>query len=294
MEHTWGIPGPAFLWIFLAASALTVTATVLHRRRLFSGGDQAPAASTLSPSHVGYLAGDPERAVLASLTWLRKANAIALDEETGRTTRLGGMPAGGSALDAAVLQATGEGLRPKQIRAFPSVRGALATLQTDLERSGLLVSAEARRASRTGALVLLGLLAIGLLRLIAGLGGGKPVGWLIVTLLALAAVTSILLLRVPRLTSAGKRALSGLRREYAHLARPYQPAWQTYDPVVPALAVGMFGAAALWSADPALADVAGLQQYRNLANSGSAGGGTSCNSGGGGDGGGGCGGGCGG
>lgn len=290
MTDTWGIPGPTFLWIFTGLALALFVWTIVRRRRLFAGPDRVRVDS-LAPSYVAYLTEGPQRAAYASLAWLRRANAVDIDH-VGRLSRLSGVPAGANALDSAVLHAAGQGVRGSQVQFEQSVASALGSIRDDLTRQGLLVSEEDRRAARMGAWLLLGLTAVGLLRLGSGVAGGKPVLFLVLALLVVAPI-SLLLLRTPRITAAAKRALAQLRKSYQHLSLSHKPAFQTYDPVMTGMAVGLFGGAVLLSADPALAEGVGVRDVAGSAGyTGSYGGGDSGSSGGGdgGGGGGGCGG----
>lgn len=301
MTDTWGIPGTTFLWAFIAVAAVAAIWAYMRRAAIVRGADQAAGAGRdhLSPAHVAYLAEGPQRAIYSSMALLRKAHAIDVDEQTGRFDRTGPLPAGATSLDAAVLHAASQRLRHTLIRSDPSVQRALGEIRQDLERRGLLISDEQRRAARNGGRVLLLLLGVGIARLVSGLVNDKPVGYLSLTLLALAALTIPALIPPSPRTSAGRKRLAELRRSHHYLDRSHQPAWQTYDPAMTALGVGLFGAAVLLYADPVLA----AQTHVPAGSSGSYGGGfdgggssgSSC--GGGGSscgGGGGCGGGCGG
>ncbi|GAB3983773.1 TIGR04222 domain-containing membrane protein [Plantactinospora veratri] len=180
----------------------------------------------------------------------------------------------------------------------PRVLAALAALRADLTRSGLALPRSTRSAARIGPVLLLGLLAVGLARLVAGLVGGQPVGYLGLGLLVLAPTSVVLLRTVPHRTRAADALLRDLRRQHQHLEPRHSPAYATYGAAGAALGIALFGTAALVEFDPAFAMEAEVQR----AMSGSAAGGsgwTAANTGGGdssgGDGsGGGCGGGCGG
>ncbi|MDG4826789.1 TIGR04222 domain-containing membrane protein [Asanoa sp. WMMD1127] len=86
-------------------------------------------------------------------------------------------------------------------------------------------------------------------------------------------------------TRAGDRLLDRLRREHAYLAPSQTPSYATYGPAGAALAVALFGLAALVHLDPAFATEAELQALARKPEDGG-----SCGGGGGGCGGGDCGG----
>lgn len=256
MTDTWAISGPAFLWAFIGVATLIVMGAAAHRRRVLAGGTDVQL-ERLTPAEVAYLAEGPSRAAYATLATLNRAGLVQF-EENGRMRRTGGIQAGASALEAAVAHAAGDGERASLVHHHPSVRSALAQIESDLLRRGLLVSTQRRSAARLGAWMVLLLFAFGVVRLIAGISAGRPVMYLVLALIALA-VAFFALHRVPRLTNAAKAALASLRRRHHYFEAKSRPAWQTYDPVMTGLAVGLFGTALLWDSNPELADAAELR-----------------------------------
>lgn len=290
---TWGVSGPTFLIYFLAAAAVVVVGSMIHRARLSAGRGDA-RGGRLTPEQAAYLNGGSKLAVYASLGGLRSANAIGLGPD-GALTQTGPLPSGATALDRAVYHAAGNRVRPKALPTDQWVAAALAELRHGLERDGLVLSAEARRTARTGPLLLLGLLVVGVVRLFAGAGAGRPVGFLIAALLVLGAVALVLLFRTPARTRAGESALTALRKGNGHLAPSRHPSYATYGATGAALGVALYGTASLYAVDPAFASGAEVQRQFAGDGGGSAGAsGGGCgggSSGGGGGGGGGCGGG---
>ena len=100
----------------------------------------------------------------------------------------------------------------------------------------------------------------GLVRLLAGIAGAKPVGFLLVALVAVSAVGLVQLARAPRRTRAGDEVLRALRTEHHVLSPTMRPDWGTYGAGAAALGVGLFGLSAVWASDPAFADELALQR----------------------------------
>jgi uncharacterized protein (TIGR04222 family) len=289
MTDTWGIPGTTFLWAFIAVAAVATIWTFARRAAVLKGTEQETGSGrdTLPPAHIAYLAEGPQRAIYASLALLRKANAIDVDEETGRFQRIGPLPAGAGNLDSAVLHAASQRLRDSQIRQDPAVRRALDQIRQDLERRGLLITTEQQNTVKRASLVMLALLVLGLVRLVAGMNNGSPVGYLLLTLLVLGVLTVVARRKLSGQTAAGRKYLADLKRTYHYLDWSPRPAYQTYDPVMIALGVGLFGTVVLLAADPVLAEQTDLGTAPPYS-------GSTYGDGGGGGGGDGCGGGCGG
>lgn len=277
MSDTWGIPGPTFLWLFLAASAITVIASLIHRARVFAGPAQV-SVDHLHPQQLAYLNGGRQLAVYSSLTWLRQQQLVETGE-TGKLNRLGGVPAGATALDAAVLHAAGSGLRASQLTTERSVAAALDALQEELRRAGLALEPDAQRRARTGAKVLAALFLLGLFRVFAGVSNNRPVFLLVLALVPVFVITLVLWLRMPVRTRAATRALAEARAKYAHLRPSQQPSWQTYGATNTAMAVGLYGATVLWVADPEFAQHAGISQQQAAMGSTAGFGGSSWSSG---------------
>ncbi len=286
MPDTWGISGPLFLAFYLATIVVVLLFTLSHRRRIFKG-DKPGAQTDLPPAQLGFLRDGPVRAIQTSLTWLRRNEAISIGE-LGRFSRRGGAPVGASDVDSAVLMAVGSDRTVIQIQRDTGVRAALERVQRDLENRGLLLTQDDRESARKGVWVLLLLLGLGIWRFIAGVSNDKPVLYLFLTLTALAVITIVMLAHRPRLTRAGQELIAAKTREFEHLKPSYRPSWNTYDPAMTAVAVGLFGTALLWEADPLLAaHTAAINQRAVAASSSTTGCSVGGDSGGGGDGGGG-------
>lgn len=292
---TWGIPGPTFLALFAVLAGVLVIAALIHRGILFAGRRDLPA-DRLGPQQAAYLNGGEKLAVYTALGGLRGAGAIGVSAD--RTLApAGSMPAGVTPLDQAVYNAAGKRIRPRDLQGDPWVANALTQLREELEAAGLAPTREARRAARAVPLLMLALLGLGIVRVLAGLAGDKPVGFLIALLVVWTPITLVFLFKVPRHTRAARQALSDLRRYHVHLSPANGPAYATYGPAGAAMGVALFGAASLWAFDPAFAAEAEIQrQYASAGGSGgyyggSSGGDSGGSSGGDSGGGGGCGGG---
>ncbi|MBB4961500.1 TIGR04222 domain-containing membrane protein [Micromonospora polyrhachis] len=280
---TWGISGPVFLLVYFIAADLLVFATLAHRFLLFAGPRGFRDADRLHPQQVAYLNGGARLAVDAALGGLRAAGAL-----SGRNERIvssGSLPVGATQLDQAIYNAVSQGIRPSALRTHQWVVQAIDQLRRQLEVAGLVPTLAQRRTARLVPLLLVGLVGLGAVRLIAGLSADKPVGFLIALLAIVTVVTVVLLVVVPRQTRAAKSALRQLRIRHVHLSPGNSPSYSSYGTTSAAMAVGLFGGAALWGLDPRFAAEAEVQ--RNAIASGGSSGSSGCGGGGGSDGGGG-------
>ena len=289
---TWGIPGPTFLVLYLAAIAVLAVAAYLHRRTLFAG-DPRLDVERLAPENIAYLNGRERLAVYTAMGPLRAAGAIG-GGDGSTLVQTSPLPDGASPLTSAVYYAAGRRIRAREILSDTWVVSALGDLRADLERNGLATTAGQRRTARRWAIPAAVLVLLGIARLIDGIGNGKPVGFLvpsiftaiIVMIVTLGAASSVR-------TRAAARGLSTVRKRLSYLSPRQSPAYATYGADGAAMGVALFGAASLYAMDPGFAAEAGIRQNDTLGGSdGWTGGGSSssCGGGGGGCGGGGCGG----
>ncbi|MEV4714735.1 TIGR04222 domain-containing membrane protein [Micromonospora sp. NPDC049374] len=294
---TWGVPGPTFITLYLVATVIAV-AVVLIRRRALLGGRVAPPADQLNPQQVAYLNGGDDFAVWTSLGALRSQGAIGVDPDR-RLTADGPLPPAATQLDRAIHYAATQRTLAREVRRTEWVERAVTELRDGLDQRGLAIGPDRRAALRHGPLLLVALLVLGVARIVAGLANDRPVWYLVLTVLALAVLTTVLLVRVPRRTRAAEAALRTLRQRNRHLAPTANPAYATYGATGAAMAVALYGTASLWALDPTFAQQAEIQRQAVAGGATSTGGcggggtaGASCS--GGSCGGGGCGGGCGG
>ncbi|MFC7484165.1 TIGR04222 domain-containing membrane protein [Luedemannella flava] len=270
---TWGIAGPDFLKFYAITAAVLVVGALIFRAA--SGGGDGQANQGITPGRVAYLRGGAALAVTSSIAGLRAAGALAAPEK-GVLATAGPYPSGASRLDWAVYDAASRQVRQRDLLADPGVASALTELRDALFAAGWLrTPAERARLRLAGFLVLL-LAALGVARIVAGISNDRPVGYLVLLTIGVV-IAGALLLIVKERSRAGSRAIAEAMRTSRHLAPTNAPAWSTYGLTGAAMGVAVFGAAALWSADPAFAEQAEIQ--RQLGASGSGGGsgsGTSC------------------
>jgi len=292
---TWGIPGPTFLMYYVGALVALLIVAAVHRRILFAG-TRGATVDRLSPQQVAYLNGGNRLAVYASLGGLRGAGAIGSGPDK-TLYQSGPMPSGMTPLDTAVYNAAGRRIRARDVNTDQWVVSALGQLRDGLESNGLAVSPARLQAARLWAVAALALTVLGIARLIAGINNNKPIVLLIPAIIIAAIISFKLATKTRVATHAATKGLTTLRRQHDYLSPRQSPSYATYGATGAAMGVALFGAASLYTMDPAFAADAEIQRI-NSAGAGidSSGGGSSCSGGssscggGGGCGGGGCGG----
>ena len=286
--NTWGISGPRFLLLYVGLLAATVLGVVLARRRLLASGGGAAAPDRLDPYEAAYLNGGGDLVVTTAAANLLRSGALA------NASHRRGQPAGlvaGTAPDAAAHPV--EWALYRQVQARPNRRlkdlrveleqaPALAALRERLRLGRLAPTDEQRARHRAMGLWFLPLLALGVARVVAGSANGRPVGFLVVALLATVVVAAVLVGQVPNATELGRRTLERLRAEHPRPALGATPAELR-------MGTALFGAGVLWTADTQMALMLRIPREQGMVSGGGFGG-DGGGGGGGGCGGGGCGG----
>ncbi len=295
---TWGISGSSFIAIYLV-TALVVWVATTRARRVLADPRPGRAAGDLSghPHDVAYLNGGAELAVTSALSAMHLRGTIA--PQRGSVLSIGRLDASADDLERAIHFTAGSAVARRRLPFHGPVTTALKTIESRLVDAGLLVSPEQRSRILRQGFWMLGVAALGLIRLLAGTANGRPAGFLLFALIGVVVVALVQLGRCPRRTRLGDRTLRDLAQQHHTLSPTMRPDWAVYGPAAAALGIGIFGVGALWASDPAFADELAVQKAAAAGgggtpdgggcSSGDSGGGGSCG-GGGGCGGGGCGG----
>ncbi|MGH3711217.1 MAG: TIGR04222 domain-containing membrane protein [Pseudonocardiaceae bacterium] len=150
----------------------------------------------------------------------------------------------------------------------PPVAEALRRIERRLTEEGLLLTIKQRRRIRVTSWMLWAVAAVGAIRTIAGYQAGKPIGVLLALVAMVAVGAAVFSGTAPRCTDRGNAELTRLRIAHTSLSPKLRPRWQVYGPEGAALGVAVFGASALWAADPTLAKDLGARQMLSAGNSG--------------------------
>jgi uncharacterized protein (TIGR04222 family) len=271
--------GPEFLGLYLlvlmGASALAFGLRWLLR---LPAGAPPPEIAHLSPYEVAYLAGGERQVIDAALVRLIHRSAVVV-AGPGTLSRRGDLtsslvlPGKPHPLEEAVWQACGFGDDVRIDRVWQRAAAAAAQIRPRLENLRLVVTEFTDWAIRLLSavpLVFTGL--FGFMKLGIGLSRGRPVGFLIMLLIATGGIAVFLLWKRVLRTHRGDRALAWLRQENAALevAAGRRLTELADDDLV--LALGLFGMAAL-----AGGPLSGLQMALRVPTQ-TTGGGSSCSS----------------
>jgi len=284
---TWGIDGMQFLYGY--AIAFTLVALAIGWQWLNLIGRPVHDDGDLSEQDLydlAMLAEGPQLAITSAAAQLYEDGLLRAGPGVGTLAVYGELSPDADPLEREIFETVKAqpGITSAELRAQIADGDELRAMTAELESGGLLLPVQPRVALVRRMALAGGLLAlVGIARIVAGLIGGHPVGFIALATVAVVAVTIGAMAKSPQATARGRERLHRWRAQHDVLREEPQSGQG-------ALAVALFGGAALWLAAPELAVAMDIE--REQAASGGGGGGGGC--GGGGCGGGGCGGGCGG
>jgi uncharacterized protein (TIGR04222 family) len=285
-DNPFGLKGMEFLNTFLWPLLISAIILGLMIRSWMKGsaGDDQPE---LDWADAAFMIGGGKRLLTATIARMVQTGSAVVEDGGKKLDRAGEKPTD-------LLEAGAWKHLPIESKDFAKLREVSKTVETlyaerelELKENGLLMTQQRRVATwlLTVLPLVLVVLTCGLPRLVMGLAGNKPSGFLIFTLIASVIAFGILGGITPRRTRRGDRALARLKTENG-LLKHAKVSEGNYDA---GMAVALFGTAALVGTELAL-----LSSWYPRATGGTSGGGcgTGCGAGcGGGGGGGGCGGG---
>ncbi|MFI7116424.1 TIGR04222 domain-containing membrane protein [Amycolatopsis sp. NPDC049868] len=218
MEYTWGIPGPTFLAIYAVLLVFPLVAGLVWTI-VVKLGHKAPSATVTGPQptvyEFAYLAGGPDRVVDTAIAALVDRGILRVS--SSKQLQLTG-PEPADPIENAVAKGARPGYNAttRGIRDRLRLSGPMQALAKDLEARGLVVVDQAPRIRQVVYFLYLAVLVFGVVRLIAGIAGDRPVGFLIPMLIVAGVAT--LIARVvknkrpgPRPTGEGDRVLHKAR-----------------------------------------------------------------------------------
>jgi uncharacterized protein (TIGR04222 family) len=199
------------------------------------------------------------RAVGSAIASLRVAGSI-LVTPSGNTGATGPAPAGGSALVDAVYQAAARHVPRHALIYDPGIVAALAQIRGRLAEAHWLLSDRDKARWRRGGLACLAMFAIGV-ALLVGLivvlvrtgGPTAPAPFLVIlsTIVAMFfAVVRLTGVEPPQTARLGPSFIRDQQTLHANLRPPATPSWEVTGAQGAALAVALFGYAALAASDP--------------------------------------------
>jgi uncharacterized protein (TIGR04222 family) len=272
-QPTWGMSGPAFLWLY---GTLCVGAWVglwLWRRAADGPAPSGPEPD-LGIHELAMLGDGPQLAITSATTQLMRDGALKRGAADGMLAAAGRLDDDADPLERAVFDTVARrpGMTVDAMRAEVVTSDVVTTMKAELVEAGLLLSDGAARLLRRRWRIGAALAALGAARLWAGVDADEPVGFLLVLVMLVAYSTQDVCRTNPPATRHGQAIVDRWR---AACGDPKSQAVAGDR----ALTAALFGGAALWFAAPDIASALGLpieQQGRGGGGGGSGGCGGGC------------------
>ncbi|HEY0344181.1 MAG TPA: TIGR04222 domain-containing membrane protein [Solirubrobacteraceae bacterium] len=246
---TWGISDPQFLW-FYAGLCAVASATIWRVRRRILGAPQRSTDPTpdIDLYKLALLNGGPQLAVTTAATKLHQDGVLAEGIAPRTHVVAGSLDPEAEPLERAVFESVRRepAISTELLRLELADSEPIERLASELRSAGLLLEDDAARRLRRLWLFGAVLALLGVARVVAGLRDGAEVGYLTVMVVGIVAATVWLIRRHTTMTARGREIVRATREDRRDLRRVPLPGES-------ATAVALFGGAALWLADPALA-----------------------------------------
>lgn len=266
MNQPWGLSGPQFLSLYAAAVAASVLLTamvwaVLRRGRV---EDAAPDVYTLA-----VVSGGTARVVDTAVHALLEGGHLRVNRS--HVISVCDTDAPDEPVQRAVLDCL-KHVRSTNLAGVRRLSGkaeAVRRVGTQAARNGFLLSAARRRAAKAAVLPQVAVLGVGVARLVNGIRLGRPVGFLVLALIADLVLIALSAARTPRTTRAGEAWVRRASRHRTPESLGFGPSASAAVPV-PAAVLGVAALGAAGIEDGLLRE----SLYGGLASSSSGGGGS--------------------
>ncbi len=245
------IPGPWFLLLYAAI----IVGGLLFGRKWVNADDTGdrplPDFARYDPLSLALLRGGVNEAIRTVVFMLVDKKLIAIDATSGKPVLqvMPGTAAGLGPMERDVYEAIRKGIaNPGDLFKSAELRSRLEQkhlpIREEFERARLLRSADERSKAMFKKIVVAGsVLLFGLIKLALGLSHDRPVAFLLIELV-IAVIVLLHFVRISPFTNLGQRYLRGLENHFIwmqnELATGIRPAG-----IDPAMAVAIFGVAAL-------------------------------------------------
>lgn len=246
---TWGISANQFLWFYGGLCAV-VSAAIWRQRHRALGAQTRSKDPTpnLGIYKVAMLNGGAQLAISTALTKLYCDGVIRGGVESGTHVVDGELPADADRLERAVFEAIRHdpGISTQALRAELAESEPINWLASELTEVGLLVEEGTRRRLRWLWLWAAVVALLGAARIVAGLQAGGAVGYLAILVGGVIFATVWLARQPTHATARGREIVRAERETHDEIGRVPRAGESV-------MAVALFGGAALWMADPAIA-----------------------------------------
>jgi uncharacterized protein (TIGR04222 family) len=242
------LPGPEFLWVYVCLVTAAALLGLFTSRLVRSEGRLPWRAEELGPLELAYLQRGGRGVLEAALASLHQRGVVGPGLEKGEVRRVLPSAEDVDELEELVFRSIHDSGSTSLSTLEPLVEAACEPMRESLLSRGLLVEgARAFFAQWAAAIFLTPIMAIGGVKLVTGLGDGRPVGFLAITLI-LSVLAYNLTLRPPIRTVEADLILAGARHRHASLKETARSSHASLlDPGDVAMIAALFGVVALAS-----------------------------------------------
>lgn len=196
---------------------------------------------------MAYLAGGKQRLIESAVTELiagGQAEPFRQQLQLGPKAAAHGVPEGLSGIAKCILSSLQAQPSINRSQLNAATKLPVAKISGALASAGLVESRIKRHAlAWMSVLIMIGILGIGVFRIIQASGTGRPIGFLVMEMIVVVAIAGLLVLAVPNRTKAGKRVLAEKRKRFR--AKKEKTLKDLSDPRAIGLMVGLYGTAVL-------------------------------------------------
>jgi uncharacterized protein (TIGR04222 family) len=212
--NPFNLRGPEFLLLYFCFSLVVIFAIAILRRRAETG--PAPKIDLGDPYLIAYLRGGEQEALRVAVISLVDRGMLAMDDQIIRRADYVTDDTVRHPIEYEVLKKFGDPGEASSIFKDDNLKSLLQPYHDKLERAGLMPDANVRRDRLMRLLLaLMWLGCVGVIKIVVGLSLGKPVGFLVVMMIAAMAIAAFS--SFPRLTARGKATLADITNLYSGL-----------------------------------------------------------------------------
>lgn len=211
--------GPIFLAVYAGLLVLTIVISWIGRAWLLRAADSYQftpgSADAIGPIDIAWMQAGPARAVECALVELAQKDAIAIEGDRIAAGKNAGQARADHRISQQVLASvTSSSIARRYNNIYRDALVGLDGVRQNLVDKGLVLDRSQRTAAIAFPLVLHGgLLAFAVAKAVVGVERGKPIGFLMVAIIATIAAMVLFSVTVPKLTFAGRRLLAKLEKQ---------------------------------------------------------------------------------
>jgi uncharacterized protein (TIGR04222 family) len=234
--------GPEFLFFYFCFSLVVIFAITILRRRAESG--PTPKIDLGDPYLIAYLRGGEQEALGVAVISLVDRGMLVMNDQVIRCADHVAGDMVKHPIEYEVLKKFGDPGEAHSIFKDDNLKSMFQPYRDKLERAGLMPDAEVRRDRQMRLLLaLMALGVVGVIKIVFGLSLGKPVGFLVVMMIAAMVIAAFTTFK--RLTARGKETLSDVTNLYSGLRTRVNSLSPGSESAELAMFAAVFGVAAL-------------------------------------------------